>query len=88
MTPDATAASFPSYQSGTDYVPRTGLAMLHAGEQVIPAGADAGGGLHIHIHSHTLHPGTPAHHQAIASTVVRALNSQGYRGAARRISGA
>ncbi len=27
-----------SYASGTDYVPRTGLYQLHAGEQVIPAG--------------------------------------------------
>ena len=29
-----------TYQSGTDYVPRTGLALLHEGERVIPAGED------------------------------------------------
>ena len=27
----------PSYKSGTDYVPKTGLAMLHKGEKVVPA---------------------------------------------------
>jgi hypothetical protein len=28
----------PQYASGTDYVPRTGLAMVHQGEAIIPAG--------------------------------------------------
>jgi hypothetical protein len=28
----------PSYQSGTDYVPRTGLAFIHEGEQIFPKG--------------------------------------------------
>lgn len=28
----------PSYQQGTAYVPRTGLALLHQGEQVVPTG--------------------------------------------------
>jgi len=27
----------PSYKNGTDYVPKTGLAMLHKGEKVVPA---------------------------------------------------
>lgn len=30
--------ALPAYASGTDYVPKTGPAMLHQGEQVIPAG--------------------------------------------------
>ncbi len=32
------------YATGTDYVPRTGPYLLHQGEQVIPAGQDAGEG--------------------------------------------
>ena len=31
------SSSFGSYQTGTDYVPKTGLYMLHKGEAVIPA---------------------------------------------------
>jgi len=50
VTPEnanAIYASYPppstySYQSGTDYVPKTGLAYLHKGERVIPAGEDGG----------------------------------------------
>jgi hypothetical protein len=34
----AANSSIPSYAVGTSYVPRTGLAMLHRGESVIPAG--------------------------------------------------
>lgn len=44
----------PRFQHGTDYVPRTGLAMLHQGEAVIPAGQNTGstqgGGNEIHLH--------------------------------------
>jgi hypothetical protein len=32
----------PSYQHGTDYVPKTGLALLHEGEQVFPKGQSSG----------------------------------------------
>jgi hypothetical protein len=32
-----------SYDSGTDYVPSTGLYQLHKGEAVIPAGKNGGG---------------------------------------------
>jgi len=35
---------FEMLQHGTDYVPRTGLAMLHKGEAVIPAEKNKGGG--------------------------------------------
>jgi hypothetical protein len=37
------AAYTPQYASGTDYVPRTGLAMVHQGEAIIPAGENWGG---------------------------------------------
>lgn len=33
------------FEFGTDYVPRTGLAVLHQGEAVVPASQNAGGGL-------------------------------------------
>jgi hypothetical protein len=36
--PWAKAFGIPLYQKGTDYVPKTGLAYLHKGEKVIPAG--------------------------------------------------
>jgi hypothetical protein len=37
MTTSGSSSSFGSYQTGTDYVPKTGLYMLHKGEAVIPA---------------------------------------------------
>lgn len=38
------AAKPPSYETGTDYVPETGLALLHKGEKVTPAGRNKGEG--------------------------------------------
>jgi hypothetical protein len=44
-----------SFQKGSLYVPNTGLAMLHSGEQVIPAGQSRGGDgasigdIHVHV---------------------------------------
>jgi hypothetical protein len=40
----------PSYASGTNYVPRTGLALLHKGEQVVPAGQSNGGNTVINVY--------------------------------------
>ena len=37
-------------QMGTDYVPYTGLAVLHEGEKVIPKGGGEGGGQVIELH--------------------------------------
>ena len=37
----------PAYAEGTDYVPRTGLALVHQGERIIPAGENAMGGITI-----------------------------------------
>ncbi len=37
-------SNLPHYASGTDYVPRTGLAVVHQGESIIPAGGRGGGG--------------------------------------------
>ena len=42
------APSIPAFASGSSYVPRTMLAMLHRGEKVVPPGG-GGGGDNIHI---------------------------------------
>jgi hypothetical protein len=41
---DLTGKSWPVHQLGTSYVGRTGLALVHQGERVIPAGQSNGGG--------------------------------------------
>jgi len=40
----STIAQVPSFEVGTSYVPRTGLAMIHQGEAIIPAGQNRVGG--------------------------------------------
>lgn len=40
----------PGFQHGTSHVPRTGLAMLHKGEAVIPASQNRGGHVELHVH--------------------------------------
>jgi hypothetical protein len=37
------------YASGTDYVPRTGLALVHQGERIIPASENMGGGVVVNV---------------------------------------
>lgn len=45
------SAGLPHYASGTDYVPHTGLAVVHQGEQIIPAGRGGGGKvMHVHVY--------------------------------------
>jgi TP901 family phage tail tape measure protein len=47
------------YEQGTNYVPETGLAMLHKGEAVVPAKYNAGGGPApqvINIYTHEIDP--------------------------------
>lgn len=40
----------PAYQSGTDYVPKTGLAWVHRGEQITPAGSKSEPNIQINMH--------------------------------------
>jgi hypothetical protein len=41
--------SVPAFAMGTDYVPRTGLALVHQGERITPAGQNGGGDVHLHL---------------------------------------
>lgn len=38
-----------SFATGTDYVPRTGFALVHKGERITPAGQNGGGAVNIYI---------------------------------------
>lgn len=56
---DANAGMFVgAFASGTDYVPRTGLALVHQGEQIIPAGE--GRSTNINFTVNSLDPATAA----------------------------
>lgn len=74
---------FPGYANGTDYVPKTGLALVHQGERIIPAG-DNNGGMTVHIHANDARSfaemmSTPAGRAVITTTVERAMNKNGRR---------
>jgi hypothetical protein len=47
----ATISAVPSFEVGTPYVPRTGLAMVHEGERITPASENRAGGGTIVIHA-------------------------------------
>jgi len=55
ITIDGRRRLLPSYASGTDYIPNAGLAYLHRGEAVIPAGENSGrqfnGNVNITVHA-------------------------------------
>lgn len=60
----------PKYDMGTDFVPHTGLAVVHRGEQIIPAGGGRGGEININFGS-----GPPTDPQAIAAVLLPAIQS-------------
>jgi Phage-related minor tail protein len=69
------------YASGTSYVPRTGLAMVHEGEAIIPAGQSAGTGtVNVYIDSST----DRAQVVRLVEAGVRAGNARLMDGMARR----
>jgi hypothetical protein len=77
------------FDQGTSYVPRTGLAVIHEGEMIMPRGqsdairageASVGGGSgpHVHFHVNTLDSASAAsmlerHHAAISKGVQAAM---------------
>ena len=65
----------PTYESGTDYVPSTGLYQLHKGEAVVPAGKNSGG-VTIGNITITIPVKTNASPNDIAKAVTMALDSQ------------
>jgi hypothetical protein len=70
----------PVFHSGTDYVPKTGLAVLQKGEAVIPASQNRGGGTSVNAPiTFVLPPGgyTRATQRQIAADTTRALQDAG-----------
>jgi len=63
------------YKDGTDYVPSTGIYMLHKGETVTPAG-QTGGGVSIGNITISIPVKTDASPQDIAAAVTMAIDSQ------------
>lgn len=75
----ATGGIIPGYAGGSSFVPQTGLAMLHRGEQVIPAGGSGGGDVHVHLEGSTIY-GVQDLQRIIVSTVRDAALGGGFRG--------
>jgi hypothetical protein len=60
----------PGYKMGTSFVPRTGLAMVHQGEEIIPADQNRqGGGISINNY---IKPGPGMDESELADKVARA----------------
>lgn len=87
------AAQPPAYQEGTDYVPRTGPAVLHAGEAVLDRrdaalfrtgrGGDGPGLVEVHVHAPSLVPASADHLRVIGETVSRSISFLGARNSSR-----
>lgn len=75
----ATIASVPKFQTGTPYVPRTGLAFVHEGERIIPADENrrGGGGMNVTINASALDEAWWQKHQGeIIRTLSRAAGNR------------
>lgn len=79
----AATLALASFAAGTDYVPRTGFALLHEGEAVTPASENrGGGGVHVHFNVSAMDaPGVQSfldqHGEKIARTVQRQVRRRG-----------
>lgn len=60
----------PGYQTGTNYVPRTGIYQLHQGEQVIPAGQQGG---NTYVYSPTIYSNAAAHDPLMGFSEMKAV---------------
>jgi hypothetical protein len=71
-----------SFAAGTDYVPRTGFALLHEGEAVTPASQNrSGGGMHVHFNVSAVDaPGVQAFFDQHGEKMARSLSRQMRRG--------
>jgi len=70
-----------SFAVGTDYVPRTGLALIHEGEAITPAsqnrGGGMGGGMHVHFNVSAVDaPGVQAFFDQHGEKMARTLSRQ------------
>ena len=68
----------PGFAEGTDYVPQTGLALVHQGEKIIPASQNSStyGGSVTHNHTWNITAGPNADPREIAREVARQWNAQ------------
>jgi flagellar biosynthesis GTPase FlhF len=75
----ATTMGLAAFAAGTDYVPRTGFALLHEGEAVTPASQNRGegGGLHVHFNVSAIDaPGVAAFFDQHGEKMARTLSRQ------------
>jgi hypothetical protein len=77
----AIANAIPSFQSGTDYVPYTGLALVHKGEKIIPAAENAGTSINFTVNS--LDPSTAAQVLVANRRVIEGVIRRAYHRAGR-----